>query len=191
MQRTRQQSTRRSILPTQLNNNKIPDCWKFGYKFIKGHLDNSPAKNTICDICDICKKIEHYAKVCRSEITPSRSETQTQSIQRSSPNHNYNRAQQQNTSQKQVNTRQVQTIQQSNPDNETIYVEENETETIEPKSMCYIREMMEDWSSVNFIQSLNFTTEMKHSKDSNSSDADINQENHSNNSAHVLNKKQH
>ena len=34
----------------------------------------------------------------------------------------------------------------------------NETETIDSESTCKIREMMEDWSSVNFIHSLNFTT---------------------------------
>ena len=51
IQKQRQQTQRRSILPTPPNNNKIPDCWKCGYKFIKGHLDNCPAKNVICNIC--------------------------------------------------------------------------------------------------------------------------------------------
>ena len=51
IQRQRQQLQRRCIHPTPSNNNKIPDCWKCGYKFIKGHLDNCPAKNTICNIC--------------------------------------------------------------------------------------------------------------------------------------------
>ena len=58
IQRQRQQTERRSILPTLSNNKRIPDCWKCGYKFIKGHLDNCPAKNTICNAC---KKIGHYA----------------------------------------------------------------------------------------------------------------------------------
>ena len=44
IQRQRQQTQRLSILPTPPNTNKIPDCWKCGYKFIKGHLDNCPAK---------------------------------------------------------------------------------------------------------------------------------------------------
>ena len=73
IQRTRQKTTRRSILRTPPNNNKIRDCWKCGYVFIKRHLDNCPAKNRICNIC---KKIGHYAKVCRSEMPPKRSETQ-------------------------------------------------------------------------------------------------------------------
>ena len=45
----------------------IPDCWKCGYKFIPGHLSNCPAKN---EICRICKKIGHYAKMCRAEMPP-------------------------------------------------------------------------------------------------------------------------
>ena len=64
---------RRSILPIPPNNNKIPDCWKCGYKLIKGHLDNCPAKNSICNIC---KKVGHYNEVCRSEMPPRRSEIQ-------------------------------------------------------------------------------------------------------------------
>ena len=42
--------------------------------------------------------------------------------------------------------------------------EDNEAQAIDPESACYIREMMEDWSSVNFIQSLNFTTVKQQSK---------------------------
>ena len=57
-------------------------------------------------------------------------------------------------------------MQQSNPDKRRTYEsiqeeEETETETIDPESTCYIREMMKDWSSINFIQSLNFTTVTK------------------------------
>ena len=53
-------------------------------------------------------------------------------------------------------------IQESNPENETIYEEEeNETKNIDSESTCYITEVMEDWSSVNVIQSLNFATEHK------------------------------
>ena len=157
IQRTHQKTTRRSILRTPPNNNKIRDCWKCGYVFIKGHLDNCPAKNRICNIC---KKIGHYAKVCRSEMPPKRSETQN--TQRNNPNYNYHRAQQPNNSQQPVNARLVRNIQQSNPHNETIQEEEEtETETIDPESTCYIREMMEDWSSKNFIKSLNFTTVTK------------------------------
>ena len=104
VQRTRQQKIRRSILPTPPNNNKTPNCCKCEYKFIKEHLDNSLAKNTVYKIC---KKKGHYAKECRTEIPPRRSETQKQSIKRNKPNQNYNRTQQQNTWQQQVNARRV------------------------------------------------------------------------------------
>ena len=154
IQRTRQQTPRRSILPTPPNNNKIPDCWKCGYKFIKGHLDNFRAKNSIGNIC---KRIGHYAKACRSDIPPRRSEMQN--TQRNNQNYNYNRTQQSNNTQQQTNTRRVRNIQQSIPEKEPIQeVEETETETIDTESTCYIREMMEDWSSINLIQSVNFTT---------------------------------
>ena len=32
-------------------------------------------------------------------------------------------------------------------------------ETIDPESICYIREMMEDWQNINFIKTINFTNE--------------------------------
>ena len=128
IQRT-QQTARRSILPTPPNNNnKIPDCWKCRYNFIKGHLDNCPAKNTICNIC---KKIWHYAKVCRSDIPPRKLEIQN--TQRNSQNYNYNRTQQPNNTQQQANTGRVRNIQQTIPENEPIQ-EEEETETIDPES---------------------------------------------------------
>ena len=36
--------------------------------------------------------------------------------------------------------------------------DENETEKIDTESTCHIRETVEDWKSVNFNNSLNFTT---------------------------------
>ena len=67
-----------------------------------------------------------------------------------------NRNQQQNNTQ-QTNTRRVRNI-QAVPHDNPIQEEETETETIDPESTCYMREMIEDWSSINFIESLNFTT---------------------------------
>ena len=155
IQRPRQQTPRRSILPPPPINNKIPDCWKCGYKFIKGHLDNCPTKNSICNIC---KKVGHYAKVCRSDIAPRRSEIKN--TPRNNQNYN-NRSQQPNNTKQQTNARRVRNI-QSIPENESIQQEEEaETETIDPENTCYIRETMENWSSLNFIQSLNFTTVTK------------------------------
>ena len=91
-------------------------------------------------------------------MPPRRSEIQN--AQRNNQTYN-NKSQQQNNTQQQKNTRGVRNI-KSIPDNESIQEEEEEeTETIDPESTCYIREMMEDWSSINFIQSLNFTTVTK------------------------------
>ena len=57
---------RTDILKTP-RSGQIPDCWKCGYKFIPVHLSNCPAKN---EICGICKKISHYGKMCKAEMTP-------------------------------------------------------------------------------------------------------------------------
>ena len=91
-------------------------------------------------------------------MPPRRSEIQN--TQRNNQTYN-NKSQQQNNTQQQTNTRRVRNI-QSIPDNESIQEEEEEeTETIDPENTCYIRGMREDWSSINFIQSLNFTTVTK------------------------------
>ena len=45
----------------------IPDCWKYGYNFIPGHLSNCPAKN---EVCRKCKKIGYYAKMLKAEMPP-------------------------------------------------------------------------------------------------------------------------
>ena len=54
------------ILPTP-KLSRLPDCWKCGYKFEPGHLNTCPAKQ---EICRICKKIGHYAKICKTEMPP-------------------------------------------------------------------------------------------------------------------------
>ena len=58
IQRQRQQTQRRTILPTPPNNNKIPECCKCGYIFIKGPLDNCPAKT------------QNVTSVKKSDTTP-------------------------------------------------------------------------------------------------------------------------
>ena len=121
----------------QQQNSRLLELW---YKFIKGHLDNFPAKNTICNLCN---KKGYYAKVCRSKMPPRRSETQTQNIQRNNSNYNYNRTQQLNTPQQQTNARSVRNIQQSKPEVDTISEEgDNETETIDTESTRYLREII-------------------------------------------------
>ena len=91
-------------------------------------------------------------------MPPRRSEIQN--TQRNNQTHN-KKIQQQNNTQQQTNTRRVRKIQSIPDDESSQEEEEEETETINPESTCYIREMMEDWSSINFIQSLNFTTVTK------------------------------
>ena len=54
------------ILPTP-NSGQIQESRKCGTKFLPGHLNVCPAKN---EVCRICKKIGHFAKVCRSEMPP-------------------------------------------------------------------------------------------------------------------------
>ena len=92
----------------------------------------------------------------RSNIPPRRVEIQN--TQRNSQGTYNNKNQHQNNTKQQTNTRRVRNI-QAILDNNTIQEEEEtETETIDPESTCYIREMMEDGSSINFIESLNFAT---------------------------------
>ena len=97
--------------------------------------------------------------MCRSDIPPKRVEIQN--TQRNNQGSQNNRNQQQNNTQQQTNTRRVRNI-KAIPDNNPIPEEEEaDTETIDPENTCYIREMMDDWSSISFIESLNFTTVTK------------------------------
>ena len=94
--------------------------------------------------------------MCRSDTPPRRIEIQN--TQRNNQGTYNNKNQQQNNTQQQTNTRRVRNIQAVQHDNPIQEEEETETETVDPESTCYIREMMEDWSSINFIESINFTT---------------------------------
>ena len=47
------------------NSLQIQNCRRCGNKFLQGHLNICPAKN---EACRICKKIGHFAKLCRSEM---------------------------------------------------------------------------------------------------------------------------
>ena len=60
----RQSTQQRTGILQTPKSGQIPDCWKCGYKFIPGHLSNCPAKN---EVCRICKKIGHYAKMCKQK----------------------------------------------------------------------------------------------------------------------------
>ena len=64
---------RTGILQTPKTGPIPADCWKCGYNFITGHLSNCTAKN---EICRICEKLGHYAKLCRAEM-PAKAHTET------------------------------------------------------------------------------------------------------------------
>ena len=66
IQRQRQQTQRKSILPTPPTTNKMPDCWKWGYKFTKRHLDNCPAKNVIGNICKKSRTLRQSVQIRHS-----------------------------------------------------------------------------------------------------------------------------
>ena len=125
----------------------IPDCWKCGYKFIPGHLSNCPAKN---EICRICKKIGHYAKMCRAEMPPQpaqkppiRNNTQNRSTASTNQKNNYN-----------PNSRRVRNIKTTSTEDlsNAGSNKSEEDESIDPESACYIREMMEDWNTINLVK---------------------------------------
>ena len=137
------------ILPTP-QTGQIQNCRRCGNKFLPGHLNTCPAKN---EACRICKKIGHFAKLCRSEMPPRNTFRQQQRSQSMSTGlqtqNKYNQLEQRHPQQK---------IRNINEETET--EEQTETEeTIDPESTCYIREMMEDWQNVNFIKTINFTNE--------------------------------
>ena len=123
--------SRPAILPTP-QSKQYPQCWRCGGSFIPNHLNNCPAK---VSYCNICKKPGHFAKLCRSQIPPlPRNRGQFQQRQ-------------------QMQTRNVKNITEEGiQEIELPLEEEYETETKDPEQTIYIRELMEDWSSVNLIE---------------------------------------
>ena len=104
-------------------------------------------------MCRICKKIGHFAKLCKSEL-PAKASYNTQ--QRSQIN--WTSTQQQQQRYNQLATKPTQ--QKKNViEQETENNQEESEETIDPEATCYIREMMQDWQNVNFIEPNNFTKE--------------------------------
>ena len=59
----------------------------------------------------------------------------------------------------QLATKQVQQKIRNINEEEPINTQEETEEPIDPEAACFIREMMEDWQNVNFIQSINFSDE--------------------------------
>ena len=131
-----QQST--GILPTP-KRSPIPDCWKWGYKFVPGNLNTCQAKQ---EICRIFKKMGHYAKMCKAEMPP-------RPPQWTKYKNNIQNASLQNTyvyNNNQNNTKRVRNINTTSEDktSQAGSTHSAENETVDPESTCYIRKMMED-----------------------------------------------
>ena len=93
---------RTGILPTP-KTGLIRDCWKCGLNFVPGHLISCQAKQ---EICRVCKKTGHFAKMCKAEKPP-------QSTQRTHYKNNTQNRNSQTTYQytsNQNNTRRVRNI---------------------------------------------------------------------------------
>ena len=105
----RQSIQHRTVILQTPKSGPIPDCWKCGYQFISGHLSDCPAKSAVCRIC---KKIGHFAKMCKAEMPPRptqrpkiRTNTQSRSTTSTNQNNNY-----------QQNTRRVRNIKSATTD---------------------------------------------------------------------------
>ena len=120
-----------AILPTPPSK-QYPQCWRCGGSFTPNHINNCPAK---VSQCNICKKQGHFAKMCKSQLPPlprnrgqyqQRQQTQTRNV-------------------KNITEEEKQTI-------EPPLEEDYDIETFDSEPTMYIRELMEDWSTVNLIE---------------------------------------
>ena len=144
------------ILPTP-QSGQIQDCRRCGNKFLPRHLNVCLAKN---EACRICKKIGHFAELCKSEIAPQpQYNIQQRRQQNYSGQQSYSGHQQPNRNNQLVTRKTPQRIRNINEE-ESEDTHDTSEETIDPESTCYIREKMEDWqNTANFIQSVQFTDE--------------------------------
>ena len=117
------------ILPTP-QSGQIQDCRRCGNKILPGHINICPAKN---EACTICKKIGHFAKLCKSEMPPR----PQYNIQQSNSGQQHQRNNQLATKQTSQGIRNIN-------EEDTEDTQERTEETIDPESTCYIWEMMED-----------------------------------------------
>ena len=128
-----QRTIQQPILPTPPTG-KIEPCYKCGQAFIKIHLNMCKAQNFTCKIC---KKIGHFTLMCKAPM-PERRNTQFRQDYRKN-------IQQQSTPQ----TRGVRHVKEQEM---CVEEEETEEETVDAEAALYIKELMEDWSSVNTIR---------------------------------------
>ena len=140
--------------PTRNNQQQRPTsitnpCRRCGLQFTQEHLLICPAKKVQCNLC---KKIGHYSKVCRS----AKLMWQTQQIkpQQSTPYQNI------------PQTRRVRNIRQSHEQQQIPTQEQTQTdtteETVDLENTLYIQEVFDNWKTVNLVQPKTFTDAQPH-----------------------------
>ena len=124
-------------------NTTIPNpCRRYGIQLTQEHLQICPAKKVQCNLC---KKIGHYSKMCRSakfllqtqQITPQQSIPQTRRVRNI-------RA----TTQNQPSPIQFQDTQS-----------DNNEETVDLENTFFIQEVFDGWTTVNFNKPKTFNKE--------------------------------
>ena len=135
-QQQQQQQYRQPILPTPPTG-KIEPCFKCGQPFIRNHLNICKAQNFTCQIC---KKTGHYTSMCKAPMPKRKKPTMPRQEKRYMPQ------------QQLQNTRIVRHIQE---EQEQATAEEEE-ETLDEEVALYIKELMEDWSSINIVRPTGF-----------------------------------
>ena len=122
----------------QRNQGQHNPCRRCGAPFSLEHLQICPAKKAQCNYC---KRVGHFAKVCRSS-KPTWNMNQQQPIPNNPP------------------TRRVRNIRQQDSTS-SITGEHNTTieqaqETLDPESTYYIQEIIESWNQVNHVKPIAF-----------------------------------
>ena len=148
----RQNRRTQAILPTP-QSGKIEPCWKCGNPFTPNHLQNCPARNTICKIC---KKQGHFSSMCKAPM-PKRRRPPQQST--SSPQSRYQNTHTPRPGNNQ--TRRVRHIKDNTDQTETQYYEgeSDEPDDVDAEAALYIKELTEEWANVNLIRSTTFHAE--------------------------------
>ena len=147
----RQNRRTQAILPTP-QSGKIEPCWKSGIPFTPNHLQNCPARNTVCKIC---KKQGHFSSMCKAPM-PERRRPPQQST--SSPQSRY-----QNTYTPRPGNNQTRRVRHTkdNADQteaQNYQGESDEPDDVDAEAALYIKELTEDWANVNLIRLTTFPT---------------------------------
>ena len=111
---------------------------RYGAPFTQGHNINCPAKQAQFNIC---KKMGHFAKLCRSKMP----ERQRSRPSQRPPQQTYNQSPGSNQ------TRRVRHVTEESQ--EVIQaITEDDAESIDPEATLYLKELTEDWANINLVQ---------------------------------------